>query len=131
LTTAPAAADTILRHLADLGRGADAYDLIVTGDLGQVGTRLLLELCKKQGVELANHVDCGNEMFTPDQNVQAGASGCGCSAVTLNGWLLGRMAQGKLDRILFAATGALLSPLTALQGESVPGISHAVALERC
>lgn len=127
---APAAADTILRHLADLGRGPGAYDLIVTGDLGGIGTRLLRELCEKQGVELFNHMDCGNEVFSQEQDVHAGASGCGCSAVVLNGWLLGRMKEGKLGKILFAATGALLSTLTTMQGESIPGVCHAVALER-
>ncbi len=127
---APAAADTIARHLADVGRKPWDYDLIVTGDLGMIGTKLLKELCRRNGIALDNHMDCGNEVFSPDQDPHAGGSGAACSSVVLNGWLLGRLAQGKLKRILFAATGALLSPVTAMQGESIPGVCHAVVLER-
>jgi stage V sporulation protein AD len=127
---APAAADTLLSHLADMGRKPQDYDLIVTGDLGAIGTKLLRELCRRQGTLLENHIDCGNEIFSSEQDAHAGGSGAGCSAVVLNGWLLGRLAQGKLSRVLFAATGALLSPLTTMQGESIPGVCHAVVMER-
>lgn len=127
---APAAADTILRHLADTGRKPADYDLIVTGDLGLIGRDLLHELCKRQDTDLENHVDCGCEIFSPQQDVHAGASGCGCAATVLNGWLLGRLSEGNLKRILFVATGALHSPTTSLQGESIPGVAHGIVLER-
>lgn len=126
---APAASDTILHHLADTGRKPADYDLIVTGDLGYVGSELFLELCKRQGTVIDNHLDCGCEIFAQDQDVHAGASGCGCAATVLNGWLLGRLSQGKLKRILFVATGALHSPTTSMQGESIPGVAHGIVLE--
>lgn len=127
---APAAADTLKTHLRELDRGADYYDLIVTGDLGRVGHGLMLELCARDGLELSDrYLDCGCEIFAPEQKLFSGGSGCGCSAVTLNGYLLSRMLQGEVRRLLFMATGALLSPTTTLQGESIPGIAHAVSLE--
>ncbi len=127
---APAAADTLKTHLRELDRGADYYDLIVTGDLGRVGHGLMLELCARDGLDLSDrYLDCGCEIFAPEQKLFSGGSGCGCSAVTLNGYLLSRMLQGEVRRLLFMATGALLSPTTTLQGESIPGIAHAVSLE--
>ncbi|MBR6424599.1 MAG: stage V sporulation protein AD [Oscillospiraceae bacterium] len=129
---APAAFETILTHLEDLGRGPEDYDLIVTGDLGQLGSSLLLDLFDRQGVSLTHsHRDCGVMLFSPSrQDVHAGASGCGCSASVLCSELLGRMQEGSLRRLLFCATGALLSPLTSQQGETIPGICHAVSIIR-
>ena len=127
---APAAADTLLAHLSDTGRSFEYYDLIVTGDLGIIGKDLTMQLCQKQNVGLdGRYIDCGCEVFSQEQDVHAGGSGCGCSAITLCGWLLSRMQRGEIRRMLFIATGALMSPTTSLQGESIPGIAHAVSLE--
>nr|WP_122011660.1 stage V sporulation protein AD [Maliibacterium massiliense] len=129
---APAAADTIVQHLRDMNRAPSDYDMIVTGDLGNVGMDLTRELVKAQGIELGGCFnDCGSMIFDAEkQDVHAGGSGCGCSASVLNGHLLGQFASGALKRILFIATGALLSPTTTLQGESIPGIAHAVVIEQ-
>ena len=128
---APAAADTILAHMADLGRRAQDYDLIVTGDLGSLGKELLLALLKEKGVEITGDrlFDCGCEIYSDDQGVNCGGSGCGCSASMLCGFLLPELAAGRLKRILFVATGALMSTTSSMQGESIPGIAHAVVLE--
>lgn len=128
---APAAADTLRRHLTDLGRTSADYDLIITGDLGQVGRDLLLTLMQERGLPLdpARYIDCGLEIFSPAQDVHAGGSGCGCSAVTLCGHILRRFQQGALHRVLFMATGALLSPTSSQQGDTIPGIAHAIVLE--
>ncbi len=128
---APAAYDTICAHLADLGRGPGDYDLILTGDLGRVGRQILLELFRRDGLDLsACHDDCGIRIFrSPQQDPHAGGSGCGCSAVVLCGQILPELARGKLRRVLFCATGALLSPVSSQQGESIPGICHAVCIE--
>ena len=128
---APAAADTLHRHLTDTGRTPKDYDLIITGDLGQVGHDLLLTLMQERGVPLdaSRYIDCGLEIFSPDQDTHAGGSGCGCSAVTLCGHIFRRFRQGDLQRVLFMATGALLSPTSNQQGDTIPGIAHAIALE--
>ena len=127
---APAAADTLLTHLNDMGRGLDDYDLIATGDLGNVGSQLLRQLCQREGLHLDHRcIDCGSEIYTSAQDVHAGGSGCGCSAVCLNGWLMQRMLRGDVKRLLLIATGAMMSPTTSLQGESIPSIAHAVSLE--
>lgn len=127
---APAAADTIAAHLRDTGRSPDFYDRIVTGDLGTLGSALLLRLLEREGLPLSNHMDCGASIFRArEQDVHSGGSGCGCCAAVLTGPLLNALADGTLRRILFCPTGALHSPTTALQGESIPGICHAVALE--
>ena len=128
---APAAADTFVSHLKDTGFPLDRYDIVVTGDLGMLGSELFHELCKQEGVDVKEkHVDCGNIIFAPDQNVNCGASGCGCSAVTLNGYLLNRMQAGDFSRMFFMATGALMSPVSGMQGESIPCIAHGIAIER-
>ena len=128
---APAACDTILAHLRDTGRSPEDYDLIVTGDLGTLGSQLLLELLGREGVELSNHTDCGVLIFdAKKQDVHCGGSGCGCCASVLTGYLLGGMEEGRWSRILFCPTGALHSPTASFQGESIPGICHAVALSR-
>ena len=128
---APAAADTLHRHLTDLHRSPADYDLIISGDLGRVGHDLLLTLMQERGLPLdpTRYIDCGLEIFTPEQDVHAGGSGCGCSAVTLCGHILRRFQRGELHRVLFMATGALLSPTTSQQGDTIPGIAHAIALE--
>lgn len=128
---APAAADTLCRHFSDTGRTADDYDLIVTGDLGMVGRDILLSMMQERGMPLdaAHYIDCGVEIFSRDQGVNAGGSGCGCSAVVLNGHLLHQLENGSLQRILFMATGALLSLTSSQQGGTIPGVAHAIVLE--
>ncbi len=126
----PAAVDTLTAHFHDTGRTPGYYDLIVTGDLGVLGRELLLELMAREGYDLsANHTDCGILIFdVKGQDVHCGGSGCGCSASVLTGHLLPEMKQGRWDNILFCPTGALHSPTSAMQGESIPGICHAVAI---
>lgn len=123
---APAAADTIFRYLQDTRTAPEDYDCIVTGDLGNIGSALLRKLLRAQGVDIgAKHHDCGAMMFDEhSQDTHAGGSGCGCAASLLCGHFLPQVERGYFRRILFAATGALLSPMTTQQGESVPGISH-------
>ena len=125
---ATAAYDTISRHLANTSQSIDSFDLILTGDLGRVGSDILLELFRKDNVDIsAKHNDCGLMLFDlKKQDVHAGGSGCGCSASVLCGYVLNEIQQGKLKNVLFAATGALMSPTGVEQGESIPGISHAV-----
>ncbi len=131
LTSAPAAADTIRAHLLDTGRTLEYYDLIITGDLGDHGTDMMRELLIKNDIDVAGrHVDCGSIVFGQDQDVHAGGSGCGCCAVTLGAHFLPGMQRGEYARLLVVATGALLSTSSSMQGESIPGISHAVVLER-
>ena len=128
---APAATDTLHRHMMDTQRGPSDYDLIITGDLGQVGRDLLCTLMQERGMPLdqTRYIDCGLEIFSPEQDVHAGGSGCGCSAVTLCGHILRRFERKELRRVLFMATGALLSPTSSQQGDTIPGIAHAIALE--
>ena len=128
---APAAMATIKAHMQDLNRTPNDYDLIVTGDLGQLGKELLLELGKQEGISLGGKItDCGTLVYdNTAQDVHAGGSGCGCSAITLCGYLLDRLNTGKLNRILFCGTGALLSPTSTQQGLPIPGVCHAVCIE--
>lgn len=128
---APAAADTLLTHFKDTGRTPSYYDLIATGDLGIVGKKLMEELMQKEGYTLSNNYkDCGVEIFDDKkQDTHAGGSGCGCSAVTLTGYILKEMAKGTFNKVLFMPTGALLSPSSSFQGETIPGIAHAVVIE--
>ena len=127
---APAAADTILNHLRDTGKSADDYDLIITGDLGALGSRILKDLTWEKGVDIAdNHVDCGEIIYNVIEDEFQGGSGAGCSAVVFNSYLFNQLQTGKLSRVLLAATGALLSPTSSGQGESIPCICHAVAIE--
>ena len=127
---APAAWSTIRTHFSDLHIGPEDFDLIVTGDLGQLGKDLLLELAQKDGVSLGGKLaDCGTLIFDQTrQDVHAGGSGCGCSAVTLCGYLLDRLKSGELNKILFCGTGALLSPTSTQQGLPIPGVCHAVCI---
>ena len=126
---APAAFSTLRAHFRDTGRSPSFYDLIVTGDLGSLGKEIVLDFFAQDGIKLKNYDDCGVLLFDPQrQDVHAGASGCGCSAVVLTGYLLRQMALGKLKNLLFCGTGALHSPTATMQGESIPGICHAVAI---
>ena len=127
---APAAYATIRAHFDDLKTGPEDFDLIVTGDLGQLGKDLLLELAKRDGVSLGGKItDCGTLVFdNTKQDVQSGGSGCGCSAITLCGYLLDKLNTGKLKKILFCGTGALLSPTSTQQGLPIPGVCHAVSI---
>lgn len=127
---APAAADTILRYLMATHTSPADYDAIVTGDLGVVGSDLLLTLAAQNGYDLsAVHRDCGVMMFdNTTQDTHAGGSGCGCSASILCGYFLPKIAAGEIKNLLFAATGALLSPMLCQQGETIPCISHLVHL---
>ena len=128
---APAALATIKAHMEDMGRTPQDFDLIVTGDLGQLGKELLLELGQKSGLNLGGKIaDCGTIVFdNTRQDVHSGGSGCGCSAITLCGYLLNKLNDGRLKRILFCGTGALLSPTSTQQGLPVPGVCHAVSIE--
>ena len=129
---APAALATIKAHFEDLKTCADDFDLIVTGDLGQIGKESLLVLAQQEGIPLGGKLtDCGTLVFdTLKQDVHAGGSGCGCSAITLCGYLLNSLHHGKLRKILFCGTGALLSPTSTQQGLPIPGVCHAVAISR-
>ncbi len=129
---APAAADTIYHHFRDLKLEENHYDLVVTGDLGKIGQVTALDLLEQKGLKLDKEKfrDCGLMIYKDDQPVQSGGSGAGCSATVLYGHLLNEMRKGRYKRILLVATGALLSPLTFQQGESIPCIAHAVAIER-
>jgi stage V sporulation protein AD len=128
---AGAAADTIVAHFKDLARNPSYYDAIITGDLGYVGQDLLIQMVSKEGYEIASkHLDCGIEIFdTVSQNTLNGGSGCACSGVVFAAHFYEQMKQGRLNKILFVPTGALMSPISAQQGESIPGIAHAVIIE--
>ena len=127
---APAAYATIRAHFDDLGTSTEDYDMIVTGDLGKIGKEMLIALAEKDGVPLAGKTtDCGTIVFDLEkQDVHAGGSGCGCSAITLCGYLLDSLIKGKMKRILFCGTGALLSPTSTQQGLPIPGVCHAVSI---
>ena len=126
---APAACETILRYFADTGEKPEHFDAIFTGDLGFVGRTLLLQLLKEEGLPLENHQDCGLLVYDRDaQNVQAGGSGAGCSATVLCCHVLPALREGRMKRVLFLSTGALMSQTTFLQGESIPGVAHLIEL---
>ena len=132
---APAAYDTLKRHFEQTGRAPGYYDVVLTGDLGRLGQEILRDLFAADGVDLGpNYMDCGVLIYDIErQDTHCGGSGCGCSASVLTGHFLRGMRDGLWRRVLFAATGALMSPTTAQQGESIPAICHAVAIEsgRC
>ena len=127
---APAAADTLLAHFKDTGNRPEDYDLILSGDLGEVGRSILVDMMNDEGYDIAeNYNDCGCMIFDgKKQDTHAGGSGCGCGASTLCGYVMNRMKAGELNRVLFMATGALLSPTSTLQGESIPSVAHAVVI---
>ena len=126
MTFSPSAAATIKHFLEDTDTSPEDYDAIFTGDLGTVGTELLYQLLDLDGINIRNrHRDCGVMMFDiKNQDVHAGGSGCGCSASILNSYVMHRFEDGTFKNILFMSTGALLSPTSTMQGESIPGISH-------
>lgn len=128
---APAAADTIVRHLQDTARGPQDFDLFLTGDLGLYGKGLAEQLVRERGFEIGNkHGDCGVMIYDHQkQDTHAGGSGCACAAVVTCGYLMQQMLTGKIKRVLGVATGALLSPLTTKQGETIPVVAHAAAIE--
>lgn len=127
---APACASTVKAHLTDTGRTATDYDLIVTGDLGILGSGLFREVMEIHGYPVSNHKDCGELIFDPKtQDTFSGGSGCGCSAVVLSSYILREMNCGRWNRVLFVATGALMSPVSVKQGDPILGIAHGVVLE--
>lgn len=129
---APAAEKTIYEFLRDSGSKPENYDLILTGDLGYTGSQLLYELMENEhGIDLRGvHNDCGLMIFDlEEQDVNSGGSGCGCSGSVLCSHILKRMKKGELKKVLFVATGALLSPTSNKQGNPIPSIAHAVLLE--
>ncbi len=127
---APAACDTILTHLRDTKRKAEDYDLIVTGDLGALGSRVLKDLMWEKGVDIQpNHVDCGEIVYNVIEDEFQGGSGAGCSALVFNSYLFEKLKKKQINRLLLVATGALLSTISSAQGESIPCIAHAVAIE--
>ena len=129
---APAAYDTITKHFNDTGRGFDYYDAVFTGDLGALGHDILQDLFRKDGIDTGlKYMDCGVLIYDlRTQDVHSGGSGCGCGASVLCGHIIPAMQKGVWKKVLFAATGALMSPLSCQQGCSIPGICHAVALEQ-
>jgi len=128
---APAFVDTVKNHLNALGRTPDYYDLILSGDLGTVGKSIAEELFERDSVKIGdNYNDCGVMIFDGEtQDTHAGGSGCGCCASMLCGYVIPEMQKGNLKKVLVAATGALMSPTSTMQGESIPSISHAISLE--
>ena len=128
---APAAYDTLSTLLSDLGAQPADFDCIVTGDLGHVGADILLTLLREDKIDLSPvYSDCGSLLFGDEQDAHAGGSGCGCSAAVLCGPLLRDMEGGRLRRLVFAGTGAMMSPTSVQQGQPIAGICHAVVIER-
>ncbi|MBQ9901390.1 MAG: stage V sporulation protein AD [Clostridia bacterium] len=129
---APAAADTIKRFLTDTGTSPADYDLILTGDLGFVGSDLLRQLLSREGIDLGEkHNDCGMMIFRrEEQDVHAGGSGCGCIGSVLCSHIMKLMNEGSLNRVLAIATGALMSTTSSWQGESIPGVAHLIELQK-
>lgn len=129
---APAACDVIYNHLMDFERRPEDYDAIYTGDLGSVGQTILIDLMDKRGFDISKvHHDCGVEIYDAGtQDTHAGGSGCGCSAATLSAQILRRIREGEYSRVLFVPTGALLSAISFNEGKTVPGIAHAVVIEK-
>lgn len=128
---APAAADTIDRHLKDFGRTPEYYDKIITGDLGSVGQQALIDLLREKNTDISQlHTDCGIEIYdSGTQDTHAGGSGCGCAATVLSAYILKNLEEKIWKRVLFVPTGALLSKTSFNEGKSVPGIAHGVVLE--
>ncbi len=130
---APAAADTISQHFIDFSTTPDDYDKIITGDLGYIGQTILIDLMEEKGYKIKDkHMDCGIEIFNSEtQDTHAGASGCGCAGSVLCSYILKQLTNGAWKKVLFVPTGALFSPVTSNEGNSIPGIAHGVVLENC
>ena len=128
---APAAFDTIITHFQDTGRTPDYYDAIFTGDLGYIGKDILIDLCKNAGYDISNiYDDCGVLIFDrKKQDTHSGGSGCGCCASVFSGYIFKQLKEQNLKHILLIATGALMNSTSSQQGESIPGIAHAVSIE--
>jgi stage V sporulation protein AD len=128
---APAAVDTIEAHFRDLNIDASHYDLIATGDLGRVGHQIASDLLKKHGIDIPEEkfTDCGMMIYNKDQPVFSGGSGCACAATTTYGHFMNKLKKGELKKILVVATGALLSPMSYQQKETIPCIAHGVSIE--
>ena len=128
---APAAVDTLVNHFKDTGRNPSYYDAIATGDLGKVGKEITTKLIKEYGYDISkNYFDCGDMIYDDEeQNTSSGGSGCGCSAVVACGYFYKKLMKKEIKNLLLISTGALLSSTSTLQGESIPGIAHAVAIE--
>jgi len=130
MNMAPAAASVVAAHFKDFGTDPSEYDQIITGDLGMVGKDILIDILRSEGYDIADrYIDCGIEIYGRDAQAQAGGSGCGCSAVMLAGYVLKQLEIGEWKRVLFVPTGALLSVVSFNEGNSIPGIAHAVRLE--
>ncbi|MCI8317176.1 MAG: stage V sporulation protein AD [Lachnospiraceae bacterium] len=130
---APAASDTIYQNFMDFNRQPGDYDKIITGDLGTVGQRIVIDLLKERGFDISQqHMDCGIEVYDSEkQDTHAGGSGCGCAAVVLAAMILPKIRKGIWKRVLFVPTGALLSKVSFNEGQTIPGIAHGVVLEHC
>lgn len=128
---APAAADTIAAHFEDFGVSLEEYDKIITGDLGAIGQKVLFDLLKEKGYDISDrHMDCGIEIYDSEsQDTHAGGSGCGCAAVTLSAYVLKQLEEKNWKKVLFVPTGALMSKTSFQEGQTVPGIAHAIVLE--
>lgn len=128
---APAAADTIMSFFKNTDTRPEDYDAIMTGDLGHIGGSILEELLKQEGYDMGDRYnDCGKIIYSADQDVHAGGSGCGCSGCVLTAYLLPKLESGEMNKLLFVATGALMSPLTVQQKQSIPGVAHLICFER-
>ena len=126
---APSACHTLKAHFRDLNRKPEDYDLIFTGDLGKLGSEILVDMMEKEGYTLGvNYNDCGCLIFDKEQKTFMGGSGCGCSATILNSYVLKKLLNKEVKSVLFLSTGALLSPLSSQQGLSIPGIAHAIVI---
>lgn len=132
---APAFVDTVLNHLEDTGRKISDYDMVLSGDLGHIGKQIAIDLLADAGIPIKDLIncydDCGAMIYEKEQDTHAGGSGCGCSASVFTGYIYKRMKKGELHRVLLISTGALLSTISPGQGESIPGIAHAVCIETC
>jgi len=127
---APAAMDTILTHFKETGCSIDDYDLIATGDLGKLGSDILIDLLEDKGLKLKNnYTDCGHVYYSRKQDVMCGGSGCGCSASFFNSFIMDKLRRKEYKRVLFAPTGALMSTTATQQGDTIPGICHAIVIE--
>ena len=127
---APSCAATLLAHFENTKTSPDDYDLIATGDLGKLGSEILIDLMEDKGIKLGlNYCDCGQMYYKRNQNTLCGGSGCGCSATVFNSYIMKKLKSGKLKRVLFMPTGALLSTTATQQGESIPGVCHAIVCE--
>ena len=128
---APAFADTLVTHFLDTGRTPNYYDAIISGDLGYVGKDIVIDIMASQGYNIkSNYNDCGILIFDKNkQDTHSGGSGCACSATVFSGYLYKQLKDRKIKRLLLIATGALMNSTSSQQGESIPGIAHAISIE--